>query len=264
MANEATELVFIIDRSGSMTGKEDDTINGFNATLRQQQTVEGKAYVTTVLFDDQYELLHNRVDIQKVSSMTNKDYTPRGMTALLDAIGKTIHNTREAQRNAKEEDRAEKAIFFIITDGHENASQHYTVEMIQERIRHQREKHGWEFIFFGAGMDAIAEAAKLGIGADRACKYRADSEGTSSVYTSISAMSTDFRLGKSIPSMEQTDAIPEITEPMTVAEAQYMYAEMLNDLAASLDELQGVLIEAQELNKRQSRIKMKRRRWWKK
>lgn len=216
MKKGLTELVFIIDRSGSMNGLEDDTIGGFNSMLRQQQAVDGSATVTTVLFDDQYELLHDRVDIQKVEPMTRKTYIPRGSTALLDAIGKTIHNIRKAQKEAKEEDRAEKVIFFIITDGQENASKHYTASMIQERIRHQEKKHGWEFIFFGANMDAIAEAAKIGIAADRAKNYCANSAGTALVYGSMSAISTVFRTGKPAQPTELTDETQEGTEPQSL------------------------------------------------
>lgn len=198
MENKTTELVFIIDRSGSMSGLEGDTIGGFNSMLKEQQSVDGRALVTTVLFDDEYELLHNRVDIRNVKPLTEKDYNTRGSTALLDAIGKTIHNIRKAQKEASEEDRPEKVIFFIITDGQENASRRYTFQMIQERISHYRKKHGWEFMFFGANMDAIAEAAKMGIDADRAHSYRSDHVGTASVYSAMSAMSTAFRIGRRI------------------------------------------------------------------
>lgn len=193
MENGLTELVFIIDRSGSMEGLEPDTIGGFNAMLKEQQQVKGAAYVTTVLFNDKYELLHNRLDIQSISPLTQKDYTVRGITALLDAIGKTIHNMRKAQRDVMEEERANKVIFFIITDGQENASRHYSVDMIRERIEHQKKKYGWEFIFFGANMDAIAEAGKIGIAADRAQNYFSDSFGTKGAYTSMSVLSKAFR-----------------------------------------------------------------------
>ena len=169
--------------------------------LSQQQAVEGEAFVTTVLFDDQYELLHDKVDIRKVPPMTKKDYTTRGSTALLDAVGITIHNMRKAQR---EEGRIAKVMFFIITDGHENASRRYTFDMIRERIEHQKKKYGWEFVFFGANMDAIAEAAKLGIGADRACGYISDAHGTASVYASMSGMSSAFREGRPIHSVIST------------------------------------------------------------
>ena len=198
MKKDLTELVFIIDRSGSMSGLEDDTIGGFNAMLQEQQGVEGEAVVTTVLFDDRYELLHDRINIQAVAPLTRKDYTVRGSTALLDAIGRTIHKIRKVQRTTQEDFRAEKVLFIIITDGQENASRHYTVDMIKERIEHQRQKYGWEFVFFGANMDAIAEAGKIGIAADRARNYSADAYGTQSAYTTMSAMSSAFRTGSSI------------------------------------------------------------------
>ena len=198
MKKGLTELVFIIDRSGSMSGLEDDTIGGFNAMLQEQKAVEGEAIVTTLLFSDRSELLHDRINIQAVAPLTKADYTVGGNTALLDAIGIAIHKLRKVQRNTSEDFRAEKVLFVIITDGQENASRHYTADMIRERIMRQRQKYGWEFVFFGANMDAITEAGKIGIAADRARNYHADSVGTSSVYTSMSAMSTAFRTGGSI------------------------------------------------------------------
>lgn len=204
MKKGLTELAFIIDRSGSMSGLEDDTIGGFNSMLKEQQAVEGEAYITTVLFDNRYELLHDRIDIQAVAPLTREDYTVRGSTALLDAIGKTIHKIREAQRNTKEEYRAEKVMFIIITDGQENASHRYTADMIRQRIEHQK-KYGWEFIFFGANMDVIAEAGKIGIKADRAQNYCADFSGTQATYTAMSAMSTAFRTGKPLDFMHMGD-----------------------------------------------------------
>ena len=209
MKNKSTELVFIIDRSGSMSGLEDDTIGGFNAMLKEQQAVEGEAVVTTVLFDNRYELLHDRINIQAVAPLTREDYTVGGSTALLDAIGMTIHKIRKAQRATQEEFRAEKVMFIIITDGYENASRRYTADMIKERIEHQKEKYGWEFIFFGANMDAIAEAGKIGIAADRAQNYHADALGTQSAYAVMSAMSTSFRKGgsvKNIPSQRRPNS----------------------------------------------------------
>lgn len=197
MKKGLTELVFIIDRSGSMGGLEEDTIGGFNAMLQEQQDVEGEAFLTTVLFDDRYELLYDHVDIQCAAPLTCKDYTVRGSTALLDAIGMTIHKIKRTQHSASEESRAGKVLFIIITDGQENASRHYTADMVRERIEHQKQKYGWEFIFFGANMDAIAEAAKIGIHADRARNYTADSHGTQSAYLSMSAMSSAFRSGGS-------------------------------------------------------------------
>ena len=198
MESQSRELVFIIDRSSSMSGLENDTIDGFNAILEEQQAVEGEAIVTTVLFNNRYELLHDRINIQAIAPLTREDYTVGGSTALLDAIGMTIHKIRKAQRATREEFRAEKVMFIIITDGQENASRHYTADMIRERIEHQRQKYGWEFIFFGANMDAIAEAGKIGIDADRALNYQADAFGTQSAYTAMSALSTTFRTGGQI------------------------------------------------------------------
>jgi uncharacterized protein YegL len=187
-----TELVFIIDRSGSMNGLEDDTIGGFNAMLKEQQAIEGEAFVTTALFDDQYELLHDKINIQAVKPLTRKDYTVRGSTALLDAIGKSIKRIRKEQRKAADNCRAEKVMFVIITDGHENASTVYTADKIKRRIERQKQK-GWEFVFFGANMDAITEADKLGIAADRAQNFHANGDGIFAAFGSMSAISTAFR-----------------------------------------------------------------------
>jgi len=167
--------------------------------------VEGDAFLTTVLFDDRYELLYDHVDIQSAAPLTREDYTVRGSTALLDAIGMTIHKIKKIQRNTSEESRAEKVLFIIITDGHENASRHYTADMIRDRIEHQKQKYGWEFIFFGANMDAIAEAAKIGIHANRARNYTADSLGTQSAYFAMSAISSAFRSGGSFDESAAAD-----------------------------------------------------------
>ncbi len=178
-----------------MEGLESDSIGGFNAMLKEQQTLDGEAIVTTVLFDDKYELLHDRIDIKAVAPLTAEDYTVRGSTALLDALGKTMHKIREAQKNTAEDFRAEKVKFVIITDGFENASREYSVEHIKKRVEHQREKYGWELAFFGANMDAIMEAGKRGIAADRAQNFRADHVGTCGAWAAMSAVSTSFRKG---------------------------------------------------------------------
>ena len=198
MKNGLTELVFIIDRSGSMEGLESDTIGGFNAMLKEQQALEGEAVVTTVLFDDRYELLHDRIDIKAVAPLTDKDYNVRGSTALFDAVGKTINKIRTVQKGTAEEYRAEKVLFVIITDGQENASREYTAAWIKARIERQKEKYGWEFIFLGANMDAIEEAGKIGIAADRAQNYIADSDGTTEAWISMTYASTAFRKGKGL------------------------------------------------------------------
>lgn len=198
MKKGLTELVFIIDRSGSMGGLESDTIGGFNAMLKEQLAVEGEAIVTTVLFDDKYELLHDRIDIRAVAPLTDKDYTVRGSTALLDALGSTIHKIRAVQQHAAENYRAEKVLFVIITDGQENASREYSAERVKTRIERQKQKYGWEFVFFGANMDAVMEAGKLGIAANRAQNYCGDAVGTSVAYAAMSAFSTAYRGEKSL------------------------------------------------------------------
>lgn len=197
MKKGLTEMVFIIDKSGSMEGLEKDTIGGFNSMLKEQQAVEGEAIVTTVLFNNRYELLHDRIDIRAVSPLTEKNYTVGGNTALLDALGKTIRKIREVQEHTAEDYRAEKILFIIITDGEENASREYSAERIKTRIEYQKQKYGWEFVFFGANMDAVLEAGKLGISAEYAQNYCADASGTSTAYTAMSAISTAYRGGNS-------------------------------------------------------------------
>lgn len=184
-----------------MYGLEHDTVQGFNDLLAQQRQESGEALVTTVLFDDHSTLLHDRADIRTVPPLTAEDYLPRGNTALLDALGAAMHRIRAAQRDTPEEDRPEKTLFVILTDGEENASRHYSYDMIRKRIEHQRKKHGWEFVFFGANMDAAAEAEKIGIRADRAQNYLSSSSGTRSAWSAVSAVSSVFRSGDTLSSM---------------------------------------------------------------
>lgn len=178
MKKGLTELVFILDKSGSMGGLERDTIGGFNAMLKKQKAVEGNCYITTVLFDNDYVLLHDRIDIKAVSPITAKEYQVGGSTALLDAIGRTIHKIGNVQKNTADDYCAEKVMFVIITDGEENASREYSSDKVKAQIEWQKAKNGWEFIFLGANINAVETAAKFGIEADRAVDYLADSEGT--------------------------------------------------------------------------------------
>ncbi|MGI6733027.1 MAG: vWA domain-containing protein [Anaerovoracaceae bacterium] len=178
MKKGLTELVFILDKSGSMSGLEADTIGGFNSMLAKQQAVEGECNITTVLFDNNYELLHDRIDIRAVSPITEKEYQVGGTTALLDAIGMTIHKIGNAQKHTAEDYRAEKVMFVIITDGEENSSRKYSVEKVKAQIERQKTKYGWEFIFLGANIDAVETAGRFGIASDRAVDYIADREGT--------------------------------------------------------------------------------------
>ncbi len=186
MKKNLTELVFILDRSGSMMGLEDDTIGGFNAMIEKQKGEPGEALVSTVLFDNESVVIHDRVDIQKIDPMTRKEYYVRGCTALLDAVGGAIHHIGNVHKYAREEDRPEKTLFVITTDGMENASRRYTYDRLKGMIERQKERYGWEFLFLGANIDAAKEAARFGIGADRAANYHADSQGTGVIYETVS------------------------------------------------------------------------------
>ena len=186
MKQGLTEMVFILDRSGSMSGLERDTIGGYNAMLAKQQKQPGEAVITTVLFDDQYELLHDRINLRGVASITDKEYYVRGNTALLDALGKTINKIGNAQKRTAEPERAEHVVVVITTDGMENASREFNEEKVSRMIEHQKSKCGWEFIYLGANIDAIATAERYGIGRDRAANYHADAEGTALNYDVVS------------------------------------------------------------------------------
>lgn len=177
MKKERTELVFILDKSGSMAGLEKDTIGGYNSMLAKQKDLEGDCVITTVLFDNDYELLHDRIDIRAVSPLTDNDYQVGGSTALLDAMGRTIQKIKKVQKNTDPAFRADQVLFVIMTDGEENSSREYRPEKIKSLVEKQKEE-GWEFIFMGANIDAIVTAGSFGIGADRALDYLPDSKGT--------------------------------------------------------------------------------------
>ena len=199
MKKGLTELVFILDKSGSMGGLETDTIGGYNAMLAKQQEVEGECHITTVLFDNNYELLHDRIDIKAVSPISEKEYQVGGSTALLDAIGRTIHKIGNAQKHTADDYRAEKVMFVIITDGEENSSREYSAEKIKAQIERQKEKYGWEFVFLGANIDAIETAGRFGISADRAQNYHSDSEGVELNFRIISEAVSKYRECSEIP-----------------------------------------------------------------
>lgn len=194
-----TELVFILDKSGSMSGLESDTIGGFNAMLKKQQQAPGAARVTTVLFDDGYEVLHDRLDIQGVAPITENEYYVGGCTALLDAIGKTINKIVNAQRHTGKEHQADQVIFVITTDGLENASREYSYEKIKRLIELEKTQYHWKFIFLGANIDAIETAARFGISADRAANYHADGAGTRLNYRVVSDVVCEMRASNPIP-----------------------------------------------------------------
>ena len=186
MRKNLTEIVFILDRSGSMSGLEADTIGGFNSMIEKQKKTEGEALISTVLFDNTSEVIHDRVSVQNIKPMTDEDYMVRGCTALLDAIGGAIHHIGNVHKYARAEDVPEHTMFVITTDGMENASRKYDSEKVKKMIERQKEKYGWEFLFLGANIDAVETARGFGISEDRAVNYHSDSEGTQLNYEVVS------------------------------------------------------------------------------
>ena len=196
MKNNVTELVFILDRSGSMSGFEADTIGGFNATIEKQKEQEGKVYVSTVLFDNDSEVIHDRVDIGDIKPMTRKDYQVQGCTALLDAIGGAIHHIGNVHKYARPEDVPEHTVFLITTDGMENASHRYSSARVKDMIKRQQERYGWEFIFLAANIDAVETAESIGIRRERAANYRQTKEGVERSYRAMSDAICCVRAGR--------------------------------------------------------------------
>lgn len=206
--NNVTELVFILDRSGSMAGLESDTIGGFNAMIEKQRKVEGKCYVSTVLFDNVSEVLHDRVKLSEIKPMTEEEYTVRGCTALIDSIGGAINHIGNIHKYARPEDVPAHTMFVITTDGMENASRRYTSEQVKKMIEQQKVKYGWEFLFIGANIDAVETARKYGIDEDRAVNYNADKKGTKLVYESVAKAVCGVRANRPLT----TDWSAEINE----------------------------------------------------
>ena len=196
MKKNLTEMVFILDRSGSMGGLESDTVGGFNAMIEKQKKAEGDAYVSTVLFNTHSKVLHDRVDVRQIRPMTQDDYCVGGCTALLDAVGDAIHHIGNVHKYARPEDVPEKTVFVITTDGMENASHRYTYDKVRRMIEKEKEKYGWEFIFLGANIDALQEAARFGISADRAANYRCDRRGTAVIYEGINEVVSAVRCSR--------------------------------------------------------------------
>ena len=199
MKKNLTELVFILDRSGSMSGLEEDTIGGFNSMIKKQKKEEGEALISTVLFDNVSEVLHDRINIWEIRPMTETDYTVRGCTALLDAIGGAIHHIGNIHKYARPEDVPEHTMFVITTDGLENASRRYASDKVKQMIERQKEKYGWEFLFLGANIDAVETAKSFGISEDRAVNYHADSKGTQLNYQVVSDAICAMRCSQPLP-----------------------------------------------------------------
>lgn len=198
MITDKVELVFILDRSGSMAGLESDTIGGFNALLDKQKKEQGDAKVTTVLFNHQYELLHDRLPINGIAPITDQDYEVGGTTALLDAIGSTIQKIVNVQKRTSEAERAGRVMFVITTDGMENASCEYNYAKIKSMIEHQKTGYNWEFVFLGANIDAVSTAKNFGIGKDFAVNYHADEKGTQLNYNVLNETISSFRQGRKL------------------------------------------------------------------
>lgn len=193
--NKFTEIIFILDRSGSMSGLEADTIGGFNSLIQKQKKEEGRAVISTVLFDDRSEVLYDRVDLNDVRPMTDQDYYVRGCTALLDAVGSAIHHIGNVHKYARPEDRPDRTLFVITTDGMENASKIYSYDKVKEMIERQKERCGWEFLFLGANIDAVREAGRFGIQADRAVNFHCDDAGTALNYAVLNKTIHQVRMG---------------------------------------------------------------------
>ena len=213
MKKGLTELVFILDRSGSMSGLETDTIGGFNGMLTKQKKEEGEANVTTVLFDDQIEVIHDRFPIEIVKPLTDEDYYVRGCTALLDAVGSTVKKIENIQKRLPEEMKSEKVIFVITTDGQENASREYSANMVKKMIE-ENQKKGWEFLFLGANIDAVQEAEKIGIRRTHAASYKNDSRGVQLNYQATGNIISYMRSSKESVE-EKAMRIPEFLNPVT-------------------------------------------------
>ena len=203
MKKGLTEIVFILDRSGSMSGLEADTIGGFNSLIAKQKKEEGEAYISTVLFDDECEVLYDRVRLDKIKPMTDEDYYVRGCTALLDAMGNAIHHIKNVHKYAREEDRPEKTLFVITTDGQENSSCRYSYKRVKKMVEEQKKEYGWEFLFLGANIDAAAEAEKFGIERNRAVKYHSDKKGTAVNYRALSRAVSCVRSCEDVSGMSE-------------------------------------------------------------
>ena len=242
MKKDLTELVFILDRSGSMGGLEADTIGGFNSLIAKQKKEEGEAYVSVVLFDDRTEILYDRTDLKKVEPMTDKEYYVRGCTALLDAVGGAIHHIKKLHKETSEAEVPEKTLFIITTDGMENASRQYTYEKVKKMVEKAKEKRNWEFMFLGANIDAVKVAGNFGINANRAVRYECDSVGTELNYNVIGNLVSRARKASCAREMtacfDENNMLREISEDYAELEE---YGRMSDDVPSlSKEELENL------------------------
>ncbi len=214
MKKGLTEIVFILDRSGSMSGLEADTIGGYNSMLKKQQREAGEALISTVLFDDKVEILHDRKPLDQVSPITDKEYFVRGCTALLDAVGGAIHHIGNIHKYARKEDVPEKTLFIITTDGMENASRNYSYDKVKKMVERQKKKYHWEFIFLGANIDAVEVAGRFGVASNRAVRYECDSEGTALNFQVMSNMVSCARSAPTAAKMEEYFEADELLAPI--------------------------------------------------
>ena len=209
---QLTEVVFILDRSGSMCGLEKDTIGGFNSVLSKQKEGEGEVLVSTVLFDNKCQVLHDRLPIQEINPITEKEYYVRGCTALLDAVGGAVHHIGNIHKYAREEDRPSKTLFVIITDGMENSSKHYDYAKVKQMIERQQERYGWEFMFLGANMDAISEARRFGIKEHMAAEYLCDEVGTALNYEAVNEVVCGVRACKKMTDCWKKNIVEDVAK----------------------------------------------------
>ena len=214
MRKGLTEVVFILDRSGSMRGLEADTIGGYNSMLERQKKEEGEAVISTVLFDDQTEILHDRMSLDQVDQITDKDYFVRGCTALLDAVGGAIHHISKVQKEMPDEEKPEKTLFIITTDGMENASKYYSYEKVKKMVEKKKKKHHWQFIFMGANIDAVEVAGRFGVAANRAVRYECDGTGTALNFAVMSNLVSCARSCACVEEMDECIDEKEILAPI--------------------------------------------------
>ena len=255
MRKGLTEIVFILDRSGSMSGLEADTIGGYNSMLTKQKKEDGEAIISTVLFDDKIEVLHDRKNLRMVNEITDKDYYVRGCTALLDAVGRAIRHIGRIHKENPEE-APEKTLFIITTDGMENASREYTYDKVKKMVEKKKNKHNWEFVFLGANIDAISVAGRFGVAANRAVRFENDSYGAELNYQVMSDMVSSARSAKSARAMSEAFETGQALESIREDYEEYEKYSKSKETEISLtdDEYKAVVKIYPTLSEREKRV----------